>query len=98
MNESICSLFDQLVEIVQALMGYNVDRALVLACSRNTISQCLFFLCNKSVISRMTPDQKFVPYDIDQISKQITSFTLHAFEGMAKDIGGRTRERLERRL
>jgi hypothetical protein len=46
----------------------------------------------------MTPDQKFVPYDIDQISKQITSFTLHAFEGMAKDIGGRTRERLERRL
>jgi len=96
-EEGIRSLFDQLVEIVQVLVGENADRDFVLACSRTTISQCLFYLCSRSVISRMTPDLKFVPNDIEKISKQIASFTQHALAGMAKDIGGRTRERLERR-
>jgi AcrR family transcriptional regulator len=86
-EEGFRALFDQLAEIVQVLVGENAGRDLVLACSRNTICQCLFYLCNRSVISRMTPDLKFVPDYIEQISGQITSFTLHALEGMAKDIG-----------
>lgn len=96
-DEAFRALFDQLVEIVQVLLGENADLDLVLACSRNTISQCLIYFCSRSVISRMTPDQKYGPDDIEKLSEQITSFTLHALKGMAKDFGGRTRERLERR-
>jgi len=90
-DDSIRSLFGQLVEIVEDLVGDDADRDLVLACSRNTISQCLIYLCSRSVISRMTPDKIFVPDDIEKISEQITSFTLTAIKGMAKSKGGRPR-------
>ncbi|HET6420496.1 MAG TPA: CerR family C-terminal domain-containing protein [Geobacteraceae bacterium] len=88
-DEGIRSLFDQLVEIVQVLMGDDADRDLVLACSRNTISQCLIYLCSRSVINRMAPGQTFETDDIENISEEVTSFTLNALRGMAKNKGGR---------
>ncbi len=90
-DEAIRSLFDRLVEIVQDLMGDDADRDLVLACSRSTISQCLMYLCSRSVIIRMTPGQTLEPDDVEIISEQITSFTLNALQGMAKNKGGRPR-------
>jgi AcrR family transcriptional regulator len=87
-DEGIRSLFDQLVEIVRLLMGEESAGVLVLACARSTISQCVFYLFGRSVISRMAPEQKFSPDDIDKISGQITTFTLHALKGMAADKTG----------
>lgn len=83
-DEGIRTLFEQLVEIVQALMGDAVDKELVQACSRSAISQCCFYLFGRSVISRMAPEQRFGPEDIDKISRHITAFTLNALQGMSK--------------
>ncbi|MEI8354901.1 MAG: CerR family C-terminal domain-containing protein [Deltaproteobacteria bacterium] len=91
-DEGIRTLFDQLLEIVQLLLGADADRELVLACSRSTISQCVFYLCSRSVITRMTPEQTFGPDDIEKISEQITSFTLNALHGMAENRGRRPRD------
>jgi hypothetical protein len=90
-DEGIRLLFNHLVEIVQVLMGADADKELVLACSRSTISQCVFYLCSRSVITRMTPEQTFGPDDIEIISEQITSFTLNALQGMAINKGRRPR-------
>lgn len=90
-DEGIRSLFNQLVEIVQILMGEYVDRDLVLNCSRSTISQCVIYLCSRAIITRMTPEQTFGPDDIEIASEQITSFTLNALQGMAKNKGRRPR-------
>ncbi len=88
-DEGICSLFNQLVEIVQTLMGDDADRELALTCSRCTISQCAIYLCSRRVISGMTPELAFGPDDIDIISEQITAFTLNALQGMAQNKGKR---------
>jgi AcrR family transcriptional regulator len=88
-DEGIRVLFDRLVEIVQVFMGEDADRDLVLACSRSTISQCVFYLCGRSVITRMTPEQAFGSEDIELMSEQITSFTLNALQGMAINKGKR---------
>ena len=87
-DEGIRSLFDQLVVIVRLLMGEETREDLVLACARSTISQCVFYLFGRSVISRMDPERKFEQDDIEKISSQITTFTLHALKGMAADKAG----------
>jgi AcrR family transcriptional regulator len=83
-DEGIRSLFGQLVDIVRTLMGDGVEEGLVLACARSIISQCLFFLFSRPVISRMAPEQKFDHADIAMISDQIMSFSLHALRGIAE--------------
>ncbi len=84
-DEGIRALFDQLVEIVRLLMGEVTAGEEVLACARSTISQCVFYLFGRSVISRMAPERKFASGDIEKIADQITAFTLHALKGIAAD-------------
>jgi len=83
-DEGIRSLFGQLVDIVRALMGARVEEASVLACARSIISQCLFYLFSRPVISRMAPEQKFDPEDVEMITEQIMHFSLHALRGIAE--------------
>jgi AcrR family transcriptional regulator len=82
-DEGIRSLFDQLVDIVRLLMEAETAGEEVLACARSTISQCVFYLFGRSVISRMAPERKYDRGDIEKITDQITTFTLHALKGMA---------------
>lgn len=82
-EEGIFSLFSELVGIVRSIMGKDADQETVNAASRSTISQCVFFLCSRSVVSRMSPDQTYGPADIEKLTGQITSFTLSALRGLA---------------
>jgi TetR/AcrR family transcriptional regulator, regulator of cefoperazone and chloramphenicol sensitivity len=82
-DEGIRSLFSQLVQIVSDLLGEDADKELVLASSRSIISQCLFYLFSRSVIGRMSPEQKFNPTDLDTIAAQILSFSRHALQSIA---------------
>jgi AcrR family transcriptional regulator len=87
-DEGIRSLFEQLVEIVRLLMGEECSGEEVLECARSTISQCVFYLFGRSVISRMAPERKFDRVDIEKIAVHITTFTLCALKGMAADRAG----------
>jgi len=87
-EEGICLLFSELVEIVRTIMGNGVEQEQVVAASRCAISQCVFFLCSRSVISRMSPDQTYGPGDIDKLAEQITSFTHCALIGLARENHG----------
>lgn len=94
-DEGIRSLFGQLVDIVRSLMGENADEETVLACSRSVISQCLFYLFSRSVITRMSSEHQFDQTDIDTISDQILSFSLHALDGLRAELN-RKRTRAEK--
>lgn len=85
---SSAPVFDSENPIV-ATMGDDSNRDFVLTCSRCTISQCAIYLCSRSVINRMTPEQTLGPDYIEKISEQIASFTLNALQGMAKSKGRR---------
>jgi TetR/AcrR family transcriptional regulator, regulator of cefoperazone and chloramphenicol sensitivity len=84
-DEGIRSMFGQLVEIVRVLMGEDADEDLVLACSRSIISQCLFYLFSRPVISRMASEQKFDPENMGKIAEQIMFFSLNALKGISRN-------------
>jgi TetR/AcrR family transcriptional regulator, regulator of cefoperazone and chloramphenicol sensitivity len=84
--EGIRSLFGQLVGIVSDLLPEDTDAETILASARSIISQCLFYLFSRSVISRMSPEEKFGLEDIDRVSEQILLFSLTALKGIGTDI------------
>jgi len=90
-DEGIRALYGQLVDIVKDLLGENVDMDIVQTCSKSVISQCVLYICSRSVINRLTPEQTFGPKDIELISEQITAFSLNALKGMRVNKGGRPR-------
>jgi TetR/AcrR family transcriptional regulator, regulator of cefoperazone and chloramphenicol sensitivity len=86
-EEGIRSLFGQLVGIVNDLLPEETDAEIILASARSIISQCLFYLFSRSVISRMSPEEKFGLEDIDRVTEQIIFFSLSAL----KEIGAKSR-------
>jgi AcrR family transcriptional regulator len=86
LDEGIRSLFGQLVGIVSELLPENTDAETILASARSIISQCLFYLFSRSVISRMSPEEKFGLEDIDRVSEQILLFSLSALKGLGTEI------------
>jgi len=86
LDEGIRSLFAQLVGIVSDLLPEDTDAETILASARSIISQCLFYLFSRSVISRMSPEEKFGLEDIDRVSEQILRFSLCALKGLGTEI------------
>jgi TetR/AcrR family transcriptional regulator, regulator of cefoperazone and chloramphenicol sensitivity len=84
--EGIRTLFGQLVGIVSDLLPEDTDAETILASARSIISQCLFYLFSRSVINRMSPEEKFGLEDIDRVSEQILLFSLTALKGIGADI------------
>ncbi len=81
-EEGLRTLFEQLVGIVQTILGEDADRELAESCSRSIIGQCVFYLFGRPVITRMAPEQKFTRDDIEAISGQIVSFSMSALLGL----------------
>jgi len=88
LDEGIRSLFGQLVGIVSDLLPEDTDAETILASARSIISQCLFYLFSRSVISRMSPEEKFGLEDLDRVSGQILLFSLSALKGIGTEILG----------
>jgi AcrR family transcriptional regulator len=81
-DEGIRSLFGELVDIVRSLTGGELPEEAVLASARSIISQCLFYLFSRSVISRMSADHTSDLTDLEAVSRQILSFSIHALNGL----------------
>jgi hypothetical protein len=84
-DEGIRSMFGQLAEIVRHLMPESVREETVLAVSRSVISQCLFYLFSRAVISRMAPE--FDPEHTERIADEVLTFSLLAIEGFSRRHG-----------
>lgn len=82
-EEGIRALFDELVEIVGVLMGGCVDRERLEASARSVLSQTLFYLFSRSVISRMSGGKEMQPDDMEKIARHIVDFSCHALQGLA---------------
>lgn len=83
LDEGIRSMFGQLVGIVQKLLPEDMDAETILASARSIISQCLFYLFSRSVISRMSPEEKMGQEDLDRVTEQILLFSLSALHGIS---------------
>ncbi len=81
-DEGIRSMFQQLVDIVEAILGKDAGDELVLSCSRSIIGQCVFYMFSRSVIMRMAPEQKFGDEALKSFAGQIVDFSMNALRGI----------------
>jgi hypothetical protein len=84
--DGIRTLFGQLMGIVRGLLPENTDEQIILASSRSIISQCLFYLFSRSVISRMSPEEKLGLEDFDRVAEQILFFSFSALKGIGAEV------------
>jgi hypothetical protein len=47
------------------------------------VAQCVFYQHCRSVVSRLTPEQKFEPEDLERLTDHITRFSLAALREFA---------------
>ncbi|HET6421809.1 MAG TPA: CerR family C-terminal domain-containing protein [Geobacteraceae bacterium] len=81
-DEGIRSMFQQLMDIVAAILGKEADDELVQSCSRSIIGQCVFYMFSRSVITRMAPEQKFDEEALKTFAGHIVDFSMNALRGM----------------
>lgn len=90
-DEGIRSTFEQLVDIVSAILGEEADGELVQSCSRSIIGQCAFYMFSRSVITRMAPEQKFDHEALKNFADQIVDFSMDALRGTRARIKKKSR-------
>lgn len=74
----------QLRGIVHELLGQGASDEQVRLCCFSVVSQCCFYHHCRPVISRLFPQQKFSPEEIEKIVEHIAAFCLGAFKQLAK--------------
>jgi AcrR family transcriptional regulator len=72
--------------IVRELLGGDPDVELVRLCSFSVVSQCLFYHHCQPVVSRLFPEQKFSPEEIERLAVHITRFSLAAIKETARSL------------
>ena len=70
--------------IVRELLGGQPDPETVRLCSFSVVSQCLFYHHCQPVVSRLFPEQKFSPEQIERLADHITSFSLAAIKACSR--------------
>ena len=79
-EERIRPMFEQLREIIAALLDCPADDQRVRLCSLSVVSQCVFYKHSQPVILRLFPKQTFEPAEIDRLAEHITHFSLAAMK------------------
>lgn len=80
---SLQPLADEVRGIVERLLGPGASPEIVRLCGCSIVSQCLFYIHCRSVISRLFPEQKYGESDIARLAEHITQFSLSALKGFA---------------
>lgn len=80
-----------LAGIMAELLGGQPEPELVRLCSFSVVSQCLFYHHCQPVVSRLFPELKFSPSEIEQLADHITCFSLAAIKETARTHGRRER-------
>ncbi|PAW76555.1 MAG: TetR family transcriptional regulator [Pedosphaera sp. Tous-C6FEB] len=70
--------------IVRELLGPQPDAEVVRQCSFSVVSQCLFYHHCQPVVSRLFPEQKYSPEQIEKLADHITSFSLAAIQACSR--------------
>ncbi len=86
-NEEIRPLSLQLGQIVRDLLPGKVTDEKVRLCCFSIVSQCVFYHHCKPVVSRLFPEQKFNPKQIDRLADHISSFSLAGLKHLARTKG-----------
>ena len=85
-EETIRPSFQLLTEIVAEIMGKSSKERIVRLCSMSIVGQCLYFRHSHPVITRLYPGESFGSKQINELTEQISFFSLYGLiaEGKKK--------------
>jgi AcrR family transcriptional regulator len=83
-REEIGPMARTLTEIIRSLLGRAATNAQVRRCSMSVVSQVLFYHHCRPVVTRLFPDMRFKPKEIEELARHITHFSLGALKSHAK--------------
>jgi TetR/AcrR family transcriptional regulator, regulator of cefoperazone and chloramphenicol sensitivity len=86
-GQSIRPHFQELQDIVRALLGPQVDDATVRRCSTSIVGQCVLFFHSRPILVRLDPGLRFTREEIDALSDHITRFSLKGLSAFAPKRG-----------
>ena len=69
-------LYNQLYEIVGALMGLPADDEQTHLCAHSIMGQVIIYALAAPVLARLLPDMKMTPGNLDRIADHVTDFSL----------------------
>jgi AcrR family transcriptional regulator len=78
----------ELASIVRELLGSEASDKAVRLCAMSVMSQCVYYHLARPVITRLYPEQRYDPKEIEEIAEHISQFSLLAVKGLAKKIKG----------
>jgi TetR/AcrR family transcriptional regulator, regulator of cefoperazone and chloramphenicol sensitivity len=67
-----------LMDIVRELLGPAADADRVRWCTASIVGQCLFYHHSRPVITRLFPEQRYEPADIERLAAHIAGFSARA--------------------
>jgi AcrR family transcriptional regulator len=83
-QKNIRPMCERLMGIVGQLLGRKASEATIRLCAMSVVSQVLFYHNCRTVMSRLFPDQKIGPDQIEELASHITEFSLAAIRQMGK--------------
>jgi len=75
----------QLVAIVQDLMGDDTSEEEARICAFSVVGQCVFFHLARTIIGRLDPQLRFGPEDIDRLADHVTRFSIAATKNVKRE-------------
>jgi len=83
-KEELAPFFQRLQSCVRAILGPGADDKRVRRCAFSISSQWVSYHSNRQVISRLDPDMRFGPEDIDALADHIAQFSLAALKELRR--------------
>jgi AcrR family transcriptional regulator len=80
-NEAIRPLYLRMCKLIGSLLGLPPDHQKTRLCAQSIIGQILFYAFARPVITRLSPDMKLTPAQVDLIADHITEFSLAYLRG-----------------
>lgn len=74
----------QLTHIIRDILGSEATPETVRLSTFSVVSQCCFYHHCRPVVSRLFPQQKFSPSEIEKLADHITQFSISALKQMAR--------------
>jgi TetR/AcrR family transcriptional regulator, regulator of cefoperazone and chloramphenicol sensitivity len=84
---SIRPQFELLRGIVRELLGPQASEEQVRWCASSVVGQCVFYHHCRPVITRLFPDQRYAPRDIERLAEHIARLCVLGLAGLRADAG-----------
>jgi AcrR family transcriptional regulator len=77
--------FNQIVALVQAILGPHVPHFTIQLCAESVVAQCAHVIHARPIVGRLIPQLKYTPEDIEMMADHITRFSLAGLRGVATE-------------